>query len=261
MEKKHCTAIVLAGGQGRRMGQHIQKQYLDIKGKPLIYYSLQVFEKSGIIDDVVLVAGKGQIEYVRKEIVERYGFHKVRAIAEGGRERYHSVWEGLKVLKDASSERELSGYVFIHDSARPFVDEAILKRTYEGVIENRACVAGMPSKDTVKIVDAEAFAAETPDRSRVWMIQTPQVFEISLIIEAYSRLMRKEYTTGHVQVTDDAMVVEQEMNLPVKMIEGSYENIKVTTPEDLAVADAFVQRMYGQQKNAQIEIENLRNRY
>lgn len=243
MSMKHCTAVALAGGQGRRMGTDIQKQYLDINGKPLLYYSLRVFEESEIIDDVVLVVGKGQEEYVRKEILDRYELQKVVCIVEGGKERYDSVWAGLKAVQalqnnhvDASEQKE--NYVFIHDGARPFVTEEILERAYTKVRECKACVVGMPSKDTVKLVDEHAFAKETPDRNYVWIIQTPQVFETSLIFEAYSRLMREKC----IQVTDDAMVVEQMMGLPVKMVEGSYENIKITTPEDLDIADVFVKR-------------------
>ncbi len=235
--KKHCIAIVLAGGQGKRMGTEIQKQYLDIAGKPLIYYSLYAFQQSEIIDDIVLVVGDGQIEYVREEIVNTYGITKVMDIVEGGKERYDSVWSGLCAI--AKTEFAKDSYVFIHDSARPFVTEEILKRAYDEVEQTKACVVGVPSKDTVKLVDENAFAKETPNRNYVWIIQTPQVFDSELIIEAYSRLMQET----QIQVTDDAMVVEQQMHLPVKMVQGSYENIKVTTPEDLDVAEIFVKRL------------------
>ncbi len=235
--KKHCIAIVLAGGQGKRMGTNVQKQYLDIAGRPLIYYSLHTFQESDVIDEIVLVVGTGQVEYVRKEIVEEYGIEKVSAIVEGGKERYDSVWSGLCAIKN--TEYANNSYIFIHDSARPFATEEILKRAYDEVDRTKACVVGVPSKDTVKLVDENTFAKETPNRNFVWIIQTPQVFESSLIIEAYSRLMQKD----NIQVTDDAMVVEQEMELPVKMVQGSYENIKVTTPEDLDVAEIFVKRL------------------
>lgn len=238
MEKKRCIAIVLAGGQGTRMGTRKQKQYLEISGKPLIYYCLHTFEESEIIDDIIIVVGAGQTEYVRSEIVGRYGFRKVRTIVEGGKERYASVWEGLKALKPTGLT-DAGNYVFIHDSARPFVTEEILMRAYKGVEEWEACVVGMPSKDTVKIADRHGFAKETPDRSCVWIIQTPQVFEVSLVMEAYSKLMREDC----IQVTDDAMVVEKILEHPVKMIEGSYENIKLTTPEDLDIAEVFVKRI------------------
>lgn len=237
MKKKHCIAIVLAGGQGKRMGTEVQKQYLDIAGKPLLYYSLHAFQKSNIIDEIVLVVGEGQIEYVCDNFVDAYNFTKVSRIVEGGKERYDSVWSGLCAIKEM--EHIKNSYVFIHDSARPFVTEEILVRSYEEVEKTKACVVGMPSKDTVKLVDDNAFAKETPNRNYVWIIQTPQVFDCALIIEAYSKLMKQD----EIQVTDDAMVVEQQMGLPVKMVQGSYENIKVTTPEDIDVAEIFVKRL------------------
>ena len=238
-EKKHCTAIVLSAGQGKRMGASVQKQYIELYEKPIIYYTLSVFQNSDIIDDIILVVGKGQLSYVREEIVRKYGFTKVDTIVEGGHERYASVWQGLKVRKyDEHYQALQDGYVFIHDGARPFVDDEILRRAYETVSEHRACVAGMPSKDTIKLVDDEQFASNTPERKYVWAVQTPQVFEFSLVYEAYLRLMREEC----IQVTDDAMVVEQMLHMPVKLFEGSYENIKITTPEDLDIAKLFLSK-------------------
>lgn len=237
MEKKHCIAILLAGGQGTRMQSSVQKQYLDIAGRPLLYYSLHTFEQSKIIDEIVLVVSEGQCTYVQEQFVERYGIHKVSRIVEGGKERYDSVWSGLQAIKE--SEHAKDSYIFIHDSARPFVTEEILERAYEEVVQSRACVVGMPSKDTVKLVDDQACAKETPNRKYVWIIQTPQVFESKLIIEAYAQLMSEPIGA----VTDDAMVVEKETEISVKMVQGSYENIKVTTPEDLDVAEVFVKRL------------------
>lgn len=237
-EKKYCTAIVLAGGQGTRMGSKVQKQYLRLGKYPVLFYSLHVFEQSGIIDEVILVAGAGQTDYVRREIVERYGFTKVSRIVEGGKERYHSVWEGLKACRDGCCGDD--GYIFIHDSARPFVTEEILGRAYKDVERYGACVAGMPSKDTVKLVNPDLSAKETPDRNCVWIIQTPQVFRASVIIEAYSKMMGKK----EIHATDDAMAVENETGLSVYMTEGSYENIKITTPEDLDIAEVLVQRCF-----------------
>lgn len=237
MGKKHCTAIVLAAGQGKRMGISVQKQYIELDRHPLIYYTLQTFEDSRVIDDIVLVVGPGQEDYVYQEIVRKYYFTKIKAIVPGGKERYDSVWNGLKVIKSgALGEAAGKGYVFIHDGARIFADEEILERGYETVEKYRACVAGMPSKDTVKLTDEEGFAKETPDRKYVWTIQTPQVFEAALITEAYSRLMERE----HSEVTDDAMAVEKTMEVPVKLFEGSYRNIKITTPEDLEIARVFL---------------------
>lgn len=231
-DKKRCAAVVLAAGQGKRMGCAIKKQYIELEGKPLIYYALKAFQDSELIDTITLVAGAGQVDYVQDEIVGRYGLSKVNAVVEGGKERYDSVWQGLKAVK----EDQEAGFVFIHDGARPFVDDAILRRGYEAVERFRACAAGMPSKDTVKLVDEDTFAVNTPDRKYVWMMQTPQIFEKDLIVEAYSRLMKEE----HAQVTDDAMAVELMMKVPVKLFEGSYKNIKITTPEDLKIARAFI---------------------
>ena len=229
MQKTKCTAIVLAAGQGKRMGTKVQKQYLEISGKPVLFYSLDVFQKSDIIDDIILVVGENQEEYCREEIVEKFHITKVRKIVNGGAERYHSVWNGLQQITE-------DGYVFIHDGARPFVTEEILLRAYETVKKEKACVVGMLVKDTIKIADDEGFAKETPNRSHVWMVQTPQVFETFLIKSAYSLLMEQEI----IQVTDDAMVVETMLKRNVKLVEGSYENIKITTPEDLKIAEIFV---------------------
>lgn len=228
MQKAKCTAIVLAAGQGKRMGTKVQKQYLEISGKPVLFYSLDVFQKSDIIDDIILVVGENQEEYCQKEIIEKFHITKVRKIVKGGLERYYSVWNGLQTISE-------DGYVFIHDGARPFVTEAILSRAYETVQKEKACVVGMPVKDTIKIADDETYAKQTLDRSHVWMIQTPQVFETSLIKKAYSLLMKQEI----IQVTDDAMVAESMLQKKVKLVEGSYENIKITTPEDLKIAEIF----------------------
>lgn len=238
-EKKDCTAIVLSAGQGKRMGTSVQKQYIELQGKPIIYYTLSVFQKSEIIDDIILVVGKDQLKYVQEEIVRKYHFTKVKTVVEGGHERYASVWQGLKAREyDKYYENIQDGYVFIHDGARPFVDEEMLERAYDTVRKYKACVAGVPSKDTIKLINEEQFAVTTPEREYVWAVQTPQVFEKTLIFEAYARLMEEEC----VHVTDDAMAVEQMMHLPVKLFEGSYENIKITTPEDLDIARIFLSK-------------------
>ena len=232
--KMRTTAIVLAAGQGKRMQSDVHKQYLLIHGKPVLFYCLKALEES-FIDEVILVTGKGEEEYCRQEIIEHFGFKKVSKIIEGGKERYHSVINGIK-------EVEQCDYLFIHDGARPFLDEEILERTFESVVKNRACVAAMPVKDTIKIADENDFAKETPRRDRVWMVQTPQVFEFELIKEAYSKLEKEEEKLKKmgIMVTDDAMVVEHFCNVPVKLTEGNYRNMKITTPEDLKIAEAFL---------------------
>ena len=222
------VAIVLAAGQGKRMKSKVQKQYLLIKEKPVLYYTLSAFEKSPLISEIILVTGKEEIEYCRQEIVEKYGFTKVCKIVPGGKERYHSVYEGIKAI-------EVADYVFIHDGARPFVDGDMIARVCAAVEEHKACVVGMPVKDTIKISDDAGFAAQTPDRRKVWQVQTPQTFEYQLIKNAYEKLMEEE-PEG---ITDDAMVVETMTEYKVKLVEGSYRNIKITTPEDLDIATIF----------------------
>ena len=223
------TAIVLAAGQGKRMHTKIQKQFLEIKGYPVLYYSLRCFQDSPLIEDIILVTGEESVLYCQKEIVDKYGFTKVTKIIPGGKERYDSVYQGLLACEN-------SDYVLIHDGARPFITEEILERGLTGAEETGACAVGMPSKDTVKIADESGYIAETPDRNKVWMIQTPQIFQYALIRNAHESIRTREMSN----VTDDAMVVEQETGIKVRLAEGSYQNIKITTPEDLGVAELIL---------------------
>ena len=229
MKKQKYSAIVLAAGSGKRMNSKVHKQYLIIQDRPVLYYSLKAFEDSAA-DEIVLVVGKGEEEFCRKEIVDKYGISKVKSIVEGGKERYHSVFEGLKQTSDAD-------YVLIHDGARPFVNQDIIRRCMQEVQKYQACVVGMPVKDTIKIADEEGYAKQTPDRKNVWMIQTPQTFSYALIYEAYEEMLKTEDTA----ITDDAMVLERIKGKKSKLIEGSYRNIKITTPEDLLIADVYLQ--------------------
>lgn len=229
MEKQKYAAIVLAAGSGKRMNSKVHKQYLIIQNRPVLYYSLKEFEDSAV-DEIVLVVGKGEEEFCRREIVDKYGISKVKAIVEGGKERYHSVFEGLKQTSDAD-------YVLIHDGARPFVNQDIIRRCMQEVQKYQACVVGMPVKDTIKIADEEGYAKQTPDRKNVWMIQTPQTFSYALIYEAYEEMLKTEDTA----ITDDAMVLERIKGKKSKLIEGSYRNIKITTPEDLLIANVYLQ--------------------
>ena len=223
------TAIVLAAGQGKRMHSKVQKQFLEIQGYPVLYYSLRCFQESPLIQDIILVTGEESISYCKEEIVQKYGFTKVSAVIPGGKERYDSVYAGLCECRDCE-------YVLIHDGARPFITDEILKRVYEQVQVQKACVVGMPVKDTIKLINKEKQIKESPDRSLVWQAQTPQAFELSLIVEAFERQLKEDCS----HITDDAMVVEKQMGVPVYMVEGSYNNIKITTPEDLVIARAFL---------------------
>lgn len=230
--KETITAIVLAAGRGTRMESRIQKQYMEVHGKPLVYYALKAFEESSV-DEVILVTGRGEQEYCRKEIVEVFGFEKVSGIVAGGNERYLSVYEGLK-------EASACDYVLIHDGARPCVTVEMIEDAIVGAKAYGACVVGMPVKDTIKIADEDRFTQSTPDRNYIWMIQTPQAFSYKLIYESYTKLLASEKL--QIDVTDDAMVVETMSSKRVKMIYGSYENIKVTTPEDIPVAEVLLKQ-------------------
>ena len=174
-KKKKIAAVCLAAGQGKRMESNVQKQYLLIHDKPVLYYALKAFQDSSV-EEVVLVVGAGEEEYCKKEIVNRYEFTKVKSIVAGGKERYHSVFQGLQAVEEAD-------YVLIHDGARPFLTQEIIHRCIEGAKEYKACVAGMPVKDTIKLADDDGNIESTPQRSKVWMIQTPQAFEYSLILQ------------------------------------------------------------------------------
>lgn len=242
---KRCTAIVLSAGSGRRMNSDVAKQYMMLAGKPVIWYALNAVEQSEVIDDCILVAGADDMEFVRNEIVEKYGFSKVDTVIAGGSERYLSVMNALRVIEGGDMKLpNRDGYLFIHDGARPFLTEEMLLRLADNVEEYHACVAAMPSKDTVKIADDEGFALQTPDRRAVWSVQTPQVFDTRLVLEAYERLggrLQRIREQG-IAITDDAGVVELFTDCRVKMVEGSYQNIKITTPEDMLVAETFLRK-------------------
>ena len=227
-----AAGIVLAGGKGSRMQSDIPKQYMELLGKPLLYYSLKAFEDSDV-DQVVLVTAEGDEEYCRKELVERFGFTKVVAIVAGGAERYASVWNGLKCLKEQEPE-----YVLIHDGARPLVTVELINRLITETEQYNACVAGMPVKDTIQMTDDRGTITLTPKRDSLWTAQTPQSFEFSLAYDAYEQLMQET----EINVTDDAMVVGLYHDISIQMVRGSYTNIKVTTPEDLVLAEAFLRK-------------------
>lgn len=228
------TGIVLAGGKGSRMQSDVPKQYMELLGKPLLYYSLKAFEES-TVDSIVLVTAEGDEEYCRKELVERFGFQKVVAITPGGAERYASVWNGLQRLKQACGEEEPE-LVLIHDGARPLVTAELINRMVRETEQYGACVAGMPVKDTIQMTDENGTITLTPKRDSLWTAQTPQSFLFSTVYSAYESLMKET----EINVTDDAMVVGLYHNIPVQMVRGSYKNIKVTTPEDLVLAEAFL---------------------
>lgn len=226
MEK--IAAIVLAAGAGKRMNSTVHKQYMLLDEKPVLYYALKAFEESEVTE-IILVVGAGEEAYCKTQIIDKYGIEKIGAIVQGGRERYHSVYAGLAAAQGAD-------YVLIHDGARPLVTADMIRRSIECVRAGQPCVVGMPVKDTIKVLDGEGFVKETPDRRTLWQMQTPQTFPYSMIRAAYEKIVAEDDST----VTDDAMVLEKVTGQRVKVIEGSYQNLKITTPEDLLVAAVYL---------------------
>ena len=225
------TAVILAAGKGRRMQSTVQKQYMLLNGRPVLYYALQCFQNSEV-DDIILVTGPDEMEYCRQEIVKAYGFTKVRCVIQGGAERYESVYNALAVVEDAD-------YVMIHDGARPLLTCEMISASIESVKRHGACTVAVPAKDTIKEVSENGFGIRTLDRSRLWNVQTPQTFELELLKKAYHKMMEN----GDTDITDDTMIVERYLGHSVEMVFGSYSNIKITTPEDMGMAEYLMKNM------------------
>lgn len=229
---KHI-AIVMAAGSGKRMGGDRPKQYLEIKGKPILYYPLKTLEDS-FIDEIILVTRREDISYCREEFVLKYGFDKITKIVPGGSERFESVFEGLKAVEDRDS------IVYIQDGARPMLSLDILARAREDAEKYGAVVVAVPSKDTIKISDEEGNIVSSPDRHLVWNAQTPQCFRFEEIYNSYIKMMKEIDAGKKIPVTDDGQVCEGFGTLPVHLTMGDYSNVKVTTPEDILMAEKFL---------------------
>ena len=237
-------AIVVAGGKGSRMGSDVPKQYMEINGKPLLYYTLRAFEEAGdlagecaagacAIDGVSVVVAQDRMQYVVSEIVDAYRLSKVIRVCEGGAERYESVYHALDDLSDIAKDDDI---VLIQDGARPFVTPELIGDIAEGVRKYGAAVAAVKAKDTIKITDADGFVTATTNRAQTWQIQTPQGFRYGEILAAYRTLFARGIPDPRI-VTDDSYVFETAFpEKKVKLIEAFYGNIKITTMDDLEVA-------------------------
>ncbi|MDO4975920.1 MAG: 2-C-methyl-D-erythritol 4-phosphate cytidylyltransferase [Eubacteriales bacterium] len=239
MSQKRTTAIVLAAGKGSRMGAGQNKVYLDLHGKPVMTYALEAYEKSQI-DEIIVVASPGDEAFVEKEMVQKYGFSKVKKVVAGGRERFESVYFGLLACEETKEEH----YILVHDSARVFIRPEQINECIDAVEKYKACTMAVPTKDTIRIIDAEGYPALTPRRSDVWQMQTPQCFMLSEGIAAFQAMME----SGDSDITDDVMVLERYGNRRSKMIMGSYENMKLTTPEDMIVGEMILKRYLGDEE-------------
>jgi 2-C-methyl-D-erythritol 4-phosphate cytidylyltransferase len=206
----------------------VDKTFAPILGRPLVAHTLDRFESSSLIDQIVLVLAEDSVEQGRK-LVEERGYSKVAHVCAGGFRRQDSVRNGLELLSPCD-------WVMVHDGARPCLDDAMLQRGLDAAAECGSAVAGVPVKDTIKLVTPDQMVSKTPDRSRLWAAQTPQVFRYDLLLEAHQTCTQ--------DVTDDAAMVES-LGHPVKMFLGAYENIKVTTADDLVIAEAFLKASSG----------------
>ena len=229
------VAIILSAGRGKRMESDVPKQYMKLKDRPVLWYSIQAFESSDV-ESIIIVTAESDIDYVQKEIVDKYNFNKVVKIVAGGAERYNSVYNGL----EEAVKLQGAHYVMIHDGARPFVSQSTISDCMVNVVTNRACIAGMPVKDTIKVVDEANTIIDSPSRSTLWMAQTPQCFDLNLAYDSYKQLVD---STPIPNVTDDAEVIELFGGVKSTMIEASYDNIKITTGEDIVIAEKILYNM------------------
>ncbi|MDE7211780.1 MAG: 2-C-methyl-D-erythritol 4-phosphate cytidylyltransferase [Lachnospiraceae bacterium] len=252
-------AVVLAAGSGRRMGGEVAKQYQLLGGKPVICHALSAFEQS-VADEVVLVVSAGMEAYARREIVEPYGLRKVRAIIVGGGRRCDSVYAGMCEIGRAlggACQADNAGWgehlgspvadegdiVLVHDGARPFVTPDLIARMADAAGRNACAVPAVPVKDTIKLVK-NGFVAETPERSMLYAVQTPQAFCFPVLWKAFEKYYG---CSGQgVEMTDDAMLVESMLGVKAAVETGDYKNMKLTTPEDMVLAHAFLGQ--GQEK-------------
>ncbi len=225
------VAIIAAAGQGKRMGASGNKQYLILRDKPMLAHTLILFQQSKLIHKIILVVGPEEISYCEGELVDRYSLSKA-VVIPGGKERQDSVYLGLQQVGDAD-------LVVVHDGARPLLTEDNLEKVVFAAKEQGAAILAVRVKDTIKIVDDQGLVVSTPPRNRLWAVQTPQAFQRELLQQAYEQAQRIGFYG-----TDEASLVEL-LQVPIKVIEGSYENLKVTTREDLSVAEAIMQRRKG----------------
>jgi 2-C-methyl-D-erythritol 4-phosphate cytidylyltransferase len=224
----NVIVLVPAAGAGSRMGAAVNKQYLPLADRPVLAHTLNLFDGHPAVDRIHLISPETEIAYCRREVVERYAFVKVRSIIAGGAERQDSVRNGLLQCGAAADD-----IVLIHDGARPFFPPVLIPRVVATALRVGACVVGVPVKDTIKEVE-DSLVLGTPDRHRLWQAQTPQAFRFALIRDAHEWAVRDGF-----RGTDDASLVEH-LGHPVAMLEGSYRNIKITTPEDLILARAIL---------------------
>ncbi|HWI54280.1 MAG TPA: 2-C-methyl-D-erythritol 4-phosphate cytidylyltransferase [Desulfobacteria bacterium] len=224
------AAVIPAAGQGKRMKRDRNKQFLLLRDIPIIVHTLRVFQEAPLVAEIIIVCGSGEKEYYLQEIIPVYGITKPVTVVTGGRERQDSVLRGLEAVSDDIR------HVLIHDGARPFVSPELISALADEVRRSGAVVPGIPVKDTIKRTDSDGFITGTPPRDGLWHVQTPQAFDLQLIKKAHHEALKVSFYG-----TDDSSLVER-LGIAVKLIHGSYENIKITTPDDLILAEVLLER-------------------
>lgn len=221
------SVVIVSAGRGSRMKADINKQFLKLQNKEVIAHTIDKFYNNENIGEIIVVVREDEAEFFKINIIEKYGYKNIK-IAFGGSERQDSVYNGLKMVDENCK------IVLIHDGARPFVNNETIDSAIESAKENKCVIVGVPVKDTIKVIDENNNVCDTPDRSTLWSIQTPQVFDYSLIMKAHEKAREDNYYG-----TDDSMLMEY-FGQKVKVVEGSYNNIKITTPEDLKISEEIL---------------------
>ena len=221
------SVVIVSAGRGSRMKADINKQFLKLQNKEVIAHTIDKFYNNENRGEIIVVVREDEAEFFKINIIEKYGYKNIK-IAFGGSERQDSVYNGLKMVDENCK------IVLIHDGARPFVNNETIDSAIESAKENKCVIVGVPVKDTIKVIDENNNVCDTPDRSTLWSIQTPQVFDYSLIMKAHEKAREDNYYG-----TDDSMLMEY-FGQKVKVVEGSYNNIKITTPEDLKIGEEIL---------------------
>lgn len=222
------SVLIPAAGQGKRMETSVKKPYLILSDKPVLSHTIDRFEQNSVIDEIIVIVDESDLTACHEDVISPFRFRKVRELVAGGETRQVSVFNGIQAL---SSDVD---YVVIHDGVRPFIDDEIIFRCIEATVECGASVAAVPVKDTIKVANKDLLIDHTPKRDLLWRVQTPQVFRYSLLLEAHDMAIK-----DGISASDDATLVE-ELGHPVKLVMGSYKNVKLTTPEDLLLAETLL---------------------
>ena len=228
-------AIIPAAGSGLRMSSNVPKQYLKLQNRPILAMTVDKFEKCDLIDGIILVVSSGDVDFCKRDIVEKYNLTKVVKIIAGGERRQDSVRAGIE-----ATDGEYDS-ILIHDGVRPFVNQKTIIRSISALEKSRAIITAMPAKETIKKIGEGGYVLKTYDRRLLWLVQTPQVFRYKDIYNAHMKALME----GWDEVTDDALLMEK-MNIPVKIIPGSEDNIKITTPFDLEYAEFLLKKGLGE---------------